>query len=130
MLQAIFSWYNTSSSVECTDIFCQRESPIQPVTGSNTNSATYPLDRKLFSSSLGKGNSRITFTLTLQEAKDISALHTRRSIVPRENGLQHLRSVILLYNYLSSSVVLVACFNFSFSISIFLSIHFIVLVLV
>ena len=78
-----------------------KESPIQPATGRSTNNATYAVDRKLFSTGLGK-SSRVTFALTLPKAKAVSALHTRRSVVPRENGLQHLRSVIMLCSYLSS----------------------------
>ena len=61
-----------------------------------------PFPNEELNNFLSKGSSGITFTLTLQEAKFISALHTRRSVVPRENGLQHLRLLILLYNYLSS----------------------------
>ena len=45
MLQAIFSWYNTSSSVECTDSFCfwecksKRDSTTNPVLNSFLSTA-------------------------------------------------------------------------------------------
>ena len=49
-------------------------------------------------SSLKLEISGIKLTVILKRTKPIRALHTRRSVVLRENGLQHLVSVIVPYS--------------------------------
>ena len=69
------------------------ESLIHPATGSSTNTGMYTgyvfLKLKI---------SEIKLAAIHKRKKLIRALHTRRSVVPRENGLQHFVSVIVPYS--------------------------------
>ena len=73
-----------------------KESLIHPATGSSTNTGV--ITGYVLRSSLKLEISGIKLAVILKRTKPIRALHTRRSVVLRENGLQHLVSVIVPYS--------------------------------